>query len=98
MLKNNKLSKVISRSLWYTFRCQLEYKSLLYGNTIIKADRWFPSTQLCSNCGNVLTKENKLQLSDRTYECKECGHVMDRDTNASINLKLYGMRQVGLQP
>ena len=98
MLKNRKLSKVISRSLFYTFKIFLEYKAKMYNNTIIIADRWFPSSQTCSNCGNVLKKENKLKLSNRVYKCKKCDNIIDRDVNAAINLKLYGMHQVGLQP
>ena len=97
MIKNRKLSKVISRSLFYSFRMFLEYKALRYNNTIIKADRWFPSSQICSACGQVLEGKDKLKLSDRTYKCS-CDNEIDRDTNAAINLKLYGMRQVGLQP
>ncbi|QXN67982.1 IS607 family transposase [Listeria phage LPJP1] len=50
MLSNRKISKSISRSLFYRFKVQLQYKSILYGNTLIIADRWFPSTQICSCC------------------------------------------------
>jgi len=95
MLKNKNLSKSISRSLFYTFKVFLEYKSKMYGNTIMKADRWFPSSQICSHCGNVLEKEDKLKLSDRVYKCTKCGNEIDRDINAAINLKLYGMRFIG---
>lgn len=98
MLKNKHLSEKISKSLFYTFRCMLEYKSKLYGNTIIIADRWFPSTQKCSHCGYIRTKEEKLKLSDRIHTCPSCGVIDDRDENAAYNLKLYGDVQVGLQP
>lgn len=94
MIKNRNLSKSISQSNWRQFRTMLEEKAESYGNTIIIADKWFPSTQLCSNCGQVLTKENKMKLSDRWYKC-DCGHEMDRDYNAAVNLKLYGKRFVG---
>ena len=54
--------------------------------SLIIADRWFPSSKMCSQCGEI----NKfLTLKDRTYVCKECGIVLDRDFNASINLKHY---------
>jgi len=96
MMKNKNLSRSISQSLWRTFRTFLEYKSSMYGNKIIIADRWFPSTQLCSNCGHVFQKENKLKLKDRIYICPSCGKKIDRDFNAAINLKLYGMRNIGL--
>ncbi|WRM43561.1 mobile element protein [Staphylococcus phage LY01] len=94
MIKNRKLSKSIAQSNWRQFRTLLEQKAESNGNTIIVADRWFPSTQLCSNCGQILTKEDKLKLSDRWYSC-DCGHKMDRDYNAAVNLKLYGKRFVG---
>ncbi|WRM43411.1 mobile element protein [Staphylococcus phage LY01] len=94
MIKNRNLSKSISAMNWRQFRTMLEQKAESNGNTIIIADRWFPSTQLCSNCGQFLTKENKMKLSDRWYKC-DCGHEMDRDYNAAVNLKLYGKRFVG---
>src|SRR5699024_7198319 len=89
MIKNRNLSRSIAQSNWRQFRTMLEYKAETNVNTIIVADRWFPSSQLCSSCGQVLTKDNKLKLSDRWYQC-DCGHEMDRDYNAAVNLKLYG--------
>ena len=52
----------------------------------IEADRFFPSSKLCSECGQI---NKDLKLSDRIYEC-DCGNKMDRDLNASINLREYG--------
>lgn len=98
MIKNRKLSKVISRSLFYTFKIMLEYKKKLYDNIIILADRFYPSTQICSHCGNRRERSNKLKLSERVYICNECGVISDRDENASYNLKLYGQQWAGLQP
>lgn len=96
MIKNRNLSKYISQSNWREFRIMLENKAEFNGNKIIIADRWFPSTQLCSNCGSVLSRDKKLKLSQRKYNCKDCGHEMDRDYNAAVNLKLYGMRNIGV--
>jgi len=90
MLRNKKLSEKASKSLFYNFRMKLEYKSKLYDNNLILADKFFPSTQKCSSCGNIKTKKDKLKLRDRTYICHECGCVMDRDENAAINLLNYG--------
>lgn len=53
---------------------------------VIIADRFFPSSKLCSCCGNI---KKDLKLSDRIYKC-ECGNVIDRDYQASLNLKRYG--------
>lgn len=96
--KNHNLHKHISDSLFYTFRKQLEYKCELYNCVLIEADMFFPSTQMCSNCGHVFGKKNKLKLSDRKYICPDCEMIMDRDENASVNLRNYGMHEVGLQP
>ncbi|MFA6941678.1 MAG: zinc ribbon domain-containing protein [Clostridiaceae bacterium] len=50
-------------------------------------DKWYPSSKICSNCGN---KNENLQLQDRIYKCKHCGLIIDRDYNASINIKEIG--------
>jgi putative transposase len=69
---------------------QLDYKSGWYGSRVIKADRWFPSSKLCSCCGAV--KAN-LRLAERMYECDCCGLRIDRDLNAAVNLARYAQRQ-----
>jgi putative transposase len=69
---------------------QLDYKTGWYGSRVIKADRWFPSSKLCSGCGAVKTK---LHLSERTYECDGCGLKIDRDLNAAVNLARYAQHQ-----
>lgn len=83
MLKNRKLSRAISQAGFYEFARQLEYKCRLWGIDFVKADRFFPSSKLCSNCG---CKKENLKLSERTYRCEHCGNIMDRDLNAAINL------------
>lgn len=94
MGKNRKLSKVIFRSLFGTFRMQMEYKCRWYGNILIKAPWDFASTQICSCCGYRKFKDEKL-TDERTYICPECGLVIDRDENAAINLKQHGMSVIG---
>ncbi len=61
------------------------YKCKLHGITFIEADKFFPSSKTCSNCGNI---NYNLKLSDRIYKCS-CGLVIDRDLNAAINLSRY---------
>jgi putative transposase len=85
MMKNKHLSKAIAEQRLYEFRRKLEYKCLWHGIKLILADRFYPSSKLCSCCG--LIKKN-LKLSDRVYKC-ECGNMMDRDLQAAINLKNY---------
>ena len=71
---------------FYEFRRQIEYKAKWNNIPIIIADRFFPSSKLCSCCGTV---KKDLKLSGRIYRC-ECGNVIDRDHQAAINLKRYG--------
>ena len=86
MMKNRHLSKAVQQQGFYEFRRQIEYKSRYNNILIIIADRFFPSSKLCSCCGNI---KYDLKLSDRVYKC-ECGNVIDRDYQASLNLKRYG--------
>ena len=84
MLKNHRLSRAISDIGFGRIRQQLEYKSRRYGTRLIFADRWFPSTKTCSDCGHVL---KDLPLSKREWACPTCGSLHDRDVNAAVNLK-----------
>lgn len=86
MMKNKYLSKAVWQQGLYEFRRQIEYKSKLNNIPVIIADRLFPSSKLCSRCGNI---KKDLKLSDRIYKC-QCGNVIDRDIQASVNLKIYG--------
>ncbi len=84
MLKNEKLSRALSDVGFGSIRRQLEYKALIYGVKLIIADRWYPSSQLCSYCH---WKHDALTLEDRSWRCKNCQSFHDRDVNAAINLK-----------
>ena len=86
MMTNKHLSKAIQEQCFYEFRRQVGYKSEWNNIKVIIADRWFPSSKLCSCCGNI---KKDLKLSDRIYKC-ECGNIIDRDYQASLNLKMYG--------
>ena len=86
MMKNKHLSKAVQQQGFYEFRRQIEYKSAWNNIPVIIADRFFPSSKLCSCCGNI---KKDLKLSDRIYKC-ECGNVIDRDYQAALNLKRYG--------
>lgn len=86
MMKNKHLSKAVQQQCFYEFRKQIEYKSNWNNISVIIADRFFPSSKLCSCCGNI---KKDLKLSDRIYKCK-CGNIIDRDFQASLNLKQYG--------
>ena len=93
MIKNKYLSKSISDVSWSEFVRQLEYKSEWYGRTVIKIDTWYPSSQICSNCGH---KDGKKELSIREWICPICGTHHDRDINASINILNEGLKILGI--
>ena len=88
MMKNKHLSEKIAKAKFYEIRRQFEYKSERKGIKLIFADRWYPSSKLCSCCGH---KKEKLSLSERLYVCDECGIEIDRDFNASLNLQKLAM-------
>ena len=84
MLKNCKLARALSDASLSEIHRQLEYKSKWYGVELRRADRFYPSSKRCSQCGHV---KESLSLGERTYCCEECGSVIDRDLNAALNLK-----------
>jgi putative transposase len=86
MLANRKLSRAIADVGFFEFRRQLQYKAAMAGSTIVVADRWFPSSKLCSTC---CVKNELLSLSERTWTCVSCGTSHDRDVNAARNLARY---------
>ena len=89
MIGNHKLSKSIADVSWGEFIRQLEYKADWYGREIIKIDTWYPSSQICSNCGH---KDGKKALSIREWTCPVCCTHHDRDVNAAINILNEGLR------
>lgn len=83
MIKNKHLSKAISNQKFYEFRTKLINKAKRLNIEIRLADTFYPSSKLCSCCGNI---KHDLKLKDRTYKCNHCGLEIDRDYNASLNL------------
>jgi len=88
-LRNRKLAKSISDVSWSSFVTKLQYKADWYGRAIIKVDRWFPSTQICSVCNH---QTGKKPLHIREWTCPNCLIHHDRDINASKNIMAEGLR------
>lgn len=89
MLHNRKLSRAASDVGLGRFKPMMLFKSVAIGVQVVVADRFFPSTQRCSQCGNIKTGDERLGLSDRVYQCTACGFAHDRDLNAALNLEQY---------
>ena len=83
------LRKSILDASWSEFVRQLEYKAEWYGRTVVKVDRYFPSSQTCHVCNTV--RQTKLTLSQRTWSCLSCGSELDRDVNAAKNILTAGL-------
>jgi putative transposase len=88
MQQNRSLAHSISGTGWSTLVRQIEYKAEWAGRTVVKIDRWFPSTKRCSACGHV---RKTKPLSERHWRCEECGESHDRDVNAAKNIRTVGL-------
>ena len=91
MMKNRHLAKAVQEQGFYEFYRQIEYKSAWHNIEFIVADRFYPSSKMCSCCGNI---KKDLKLSDRIYHCSECGNTIDRDYQAAINLRNYAISNI----
>ena len=93
LAQNKKLAKSIYDVSWSEFIRQLSYKCEWYGKTLIKINRYYPSSKTCSCCGY---KNNDLTLHDRTWTCPNCNTTHDRDINAAINILKEGKSQIDI--
>lgn len=85
MMKNRKLSRAIQNQSWYSFKIKLKTKCESNSKLFLEVNSSFPSSKLCSNCGELKTS---LSLKDRHWTCKNCNVAHDRDINAARNLNL----------
>lgn len=86
MLRNPRLARSIADAAWGELARQLAYKQAWRGGEVMLADRWLPSSKMCSRCGTVRAL---LDLSQRVFGCEACGASLDRDLNAAINLAVW---------
>jgi putative transposase len=89
MTANRNLAKAVSDAGWATFISFLEYKALRAGKSFVKVDRFFPSSKICSMCGN---HAGKMPLDVRSWTCPSCNTHHDRDINAAKNIRDEGLR------
>lgn len=87
MMEDSYMAKSIGDVSWSMFFSMLDYKCKWYGKTLVKVDRYAPTSKTCSGCGHYF---KDLTLKDREICCPNCG-VLDRDTNAAINIKALGV-------
>ena len=94
MMKFSKNAKNYGDASWGNFVNKLLWKSSLNENNcqVVKADRFFASSQICHCCGfkNPITKNLKV----RSWICPKCGAEHNRDVNAAMNLKMNAIKQV----
>ena len=81
------LNRALADAALAQVRRMLAYKTAWYGSRLVAADRWYPSSKICSGCGS---RKPRLLLAERSYGCEYCGMVLDRDLNAAINLARLG--------
>ena len=95
MMKNHKLAKAIQNASWSSFVSMLDYKCNWYGKTLVKIDRWYPSSKTCSSCGS---KVESMSLDVREWTCPDCGIHHDRDINAARNILQKGFSDLTGEP
>jgi putative transposase len=91
MMKNRSLAKSIADACWSTLVGMISYKARWYGKEVLQIGRFFPSSKLCSSCGQ--RHEDKMDLSGREWTCGSCGTHHDRDLNAARNIYQEGMKK-----
>src|SRR5260370_36213754 len=83
MLASRRLARAVADQGCGAGRRMLGYKTAWHGGKLVTADRWYPSSKTCSECG---WRKPSLTLSERTFCCEACGLVLGRDVNAAVNL------------
>ena len=90
MAQSLNFGKSVMDKGWGMFVTFLTYKSKRAGKHLIKVSKWFPSSQLCHECGTIFKKTK--DLSAREWTCPNCGHKHNRDVNAAMNIRDEAVR------
>ena len=88
MIKNHCLAQSISDVSWGKLVSMITYKAAWHGRQVIKVDRWFPSSKMCSSCNNIVVS---MPLNVREWTCSACHTHHDRDVNAAKNILRQGL-------
>ena len=94
MMKNHRLAESVSDVGWYRFLTYLKYKSEWNDKKVVEIDRFYPSSQTCSECGFVNSRVRNLSV--REWVCPNCGHTHDRDVNAAKNILNEGLKNISV--
>lgn len=94
MRKNRRLALSISDAGWGEFIRQLEYKAAWYGRLVSKISPYFPSSQMCHDCG--FKNPEVKNLAVREWTCPNCGETHDRDENAALNIRREALVALGI--
>jgi putative transposase len=97
-LGRSKLAKSVQDAGWGQFTRMLADKADRYGRTVVKLDRWYPSSQLCSACGHRDGPSGPAGLKVRSWACPACGDTHDRDVNAARNILAAGLAVAACGP
>ena len=93
MSQDSRFGKSVHDNGWGMFTEFLSYKLERAGKKLVRIDKWYPSSKICSCCGKL---KKELKLEDRIYRCT-CGNQMNRDENAAINICREGLRISGVE-
>ena len=93
MSQDSRFGKSVHDNGWGMFTDVLSYKLERAGKKMVRIDKWYPSSKICSCCGKL---KKELKLEDRMYSCT-CGNQMNRDENAAINICREGLRILGVE-
>lgn len=93
LMKDHKVAFAVVDASWYRFFTFLEYKAKSQGKVVFKIDRYYASTQICSNCEEKTGPKGFSGLKTREWTCTSCGSVHDRDVNAAINILKMALKE-----